>query len=113
MEVIQYRHYFDLGRLMVHVGQLKQPYTKFTDLILDKRQHGILTAPCSCPVSIMVELSNAKPPNVQTNFPLISGGINLGILNFVGTNDAELHVFENLLGADPLRPSSHCRVLLQ
>ena len=28
-------------------------------------------------------------------------------MNFVGTNDTELHVFENLIGADPLRPSSH------
>ena len=71
--------YFDLGRLMVHTGSNQSSYLYpriYTDFNPSTNGGtGILTAPMLLSSEYYgPELSNAKPPNVQTNFPLISGG---------------------------------------
>lgn len=106
--------YFDLGRLIVHAGTNQSGYN-YVRIHTDFNPStnggtGILTAPMLLSSEYYgPDISSAKPPDVQTNFPLISGcGYqSSGYMPFTGTNDAELQVFENLIGADPLRASSH------
>lgn len=106
--------YFDLGRLIVHAGTNSSGY-RYQRTYIDFNPStnggtGILTAPMLLSSEYYApDLSYAKPSNVQINFPLISGcGYQAsGYMSFGGTNDTELQVFENLIGADPLRASSH------
>tara|TARA_R100001440_G_C2518920_1_gene118680 strand:- start:383 stop:2485 length:2103 start_codon:yes stop_codon:yes gene_type:complete len=107
--------YFDLGRLMVHAGTSNTSGFKYTRLYVDFNPStnggtGILTAPMILAAEYYApDVSNSKPPNVQTNFPLISGGgYQLSsTMSFNGTADTNPHVFENMVGASPLFASSH------
>ena len=102
--------YFDLGRLIVHHGNNSTGF-RYGRTYVDFNPStnggtGVLTAPMILTSEYYSSnIANSKPPNVQTNFPLISGGgYQLGSnMDIYGTNDTSPHVFENLIGASPLR----------
>tara|TARA_R100001510_G_scaffold20035_1_gene17471 strand:+ start:364 stop:2460 length:2097 start_codon:yes stop_codon:yes gene_type:complete len=106
--------YFDLGRLVVHIGtdsSSKRYGRIYIDFIPSTDGGtGVLTAPMILASDHYENVyTDARPANTEVKFPLISGcGLTaVSVIQFSGGGaDYEPLTFENLIGPSPLRALS-------